>query len=80
MYGEELKARVDTEWETYQHEHPDVTHTTRDRFIFHNQKMQDWYEEAESDVKGKVEEFRQQHKDGIVEGDEGNDANHHFQE
>lgn len=75
LFGEELKSRVDTEWQEYQNKNPNETYTTKDRFNFHNQKMQDWYEESDSEVKEQVEEFRQKYKEGSVEVDDDEHPN-----
>jgi hypothetical protein len=72
LFGEELKSKVDTEWQQHQEENPNETYTKNDRFNFHNKKMQEWYEESDSDAKAKVEEFRVQCKE---EGDDDEDQN-----
>lgn len=41
--------------------------------------MQEWYEEADSEKKKKVEEFRQNPKGDLLEGGD-KDPNHIFQE
>jgi hypothetical protein len=76
LFGEELKSRVDTEWQQYQDENPNETYTTNDRFNFHNKKMQEWYEESDSEAKVKVEEFRVQSKE---EGDDDEGPNFSMQ-
>ena len=70
LFGDELKSRVDTEWEEYKEKNPNETYTTKDHFNFHNKKMQEWYEESDSNIRKQVEEFRVQCKE---EGD--NDEN-----
>ena len=66
LFGDKLKSRVDTEWEEYKEKTPNETYTTKDCFNFHNKKMQEWYEESDSDIRKQVEEFRVQCKE---EGD-----------
>lgn len=78
LFGDELKLKVDTEWEEYQKENPGETYTTNDRFNFHNKKMQEWYEDSDSDTKAKVEEFRVQGKDSKEEGDDSDDEGPNF--
>jgi hypothetical protein len=73
LFGDDLKARVDTEWQEYQEENPNENYTTTDRFNFHNKKMQEWYSESDPEAKKQVEEFRLQYKEGLLEGDDDND-------
>jgi hypothetical protein len=75
LFGEELKSRVDTEWQEYQEANPGETYTKNDRFNFHNKKMQEWYDESESEAKEQVEEFRSKYKEGSVEGDDDENPN-----
>ena len=70
--------RVDEEWKKYQEANPEANHGHQDRFKFHNKKMQEWFEEADSETKKKVEEFRQNSKGDLLEGDK--DPNCIFQE
>lgn len=78
LFGDDLKSRVDAEWQQYQEENSNAseTYTTNDRFNFHNKKMQEWYDESNSEAKEKVEEFRLQCKD---EGDDNEDPNFSLQ-
>src|ERR1700678_1140612 len=75
LFGDDLKARVDTEWQEYQEENPSETYTTSDRFNFHNKKMQEWYGESEPEVKKQVDEFRLQYKEGLLEEDDDKNPN-----
>jgi hypothetical protein len=75
LFGDDLKSRVDTEWQEYQEANPEASHSHQARFKFHNKKMQEWYEEADMEKKKEVEEFRQKCKDGSSEGDGGDDPN-----
>ena len=75
LFGDDLKARVDTEWQEYQEENPHETYTTSDRFNFHNKKMQEWYGESEPEVKKQVDEFRLQYKEGLLEEDDDKNPN-----
>jgi len=70
--------RVDEEWKKYQEANPEANHGHQDHFKFHNKKMQEWFEEANSETKKKVEEFRQNSKGDLLEGDK--DPNCIFQE
>ena len=60
LFGDNLKSRVDTEWQEYKKENPNETYTTKDHFNFHNKKMQEWYEESDPDVRKQIEEFQVQ--------------------
>ena len=71
LFGDNLKSRVDTEWQEYE-ENPNETYTTKNCFNFHNKKMQEWYEELDPDVRKQVEEFRVQCKE---EGDDDENPN-----
>ena len=73
MFGDGFKSRVDSEWQEYQEENPNESYTKNDRFNFHNKKMQEWYDESDSEVKKQVEEFRLQCKEGLQE--DGDDEN-----
>jgi len=75
LFGQDMKSRIAAEWQEYQEANPDVALSPQDRFSFHNKKMQDWYGESDPEVKEQVEVFRQQHREGLVEGDEGDDTN-----
>lgn len=79
LFSEEFKSRVDTEWQEYQKANSNTTYTTNDRFNFHNKKMQDWYDESDSETKKQVEEFRLKYKEGSVEGDDDKNPNHLLQ-
>jgi hypothetical protein len=75
LFGDDLKSRVDTEWQKYQEENPNESYTKNDRFNFHNKKMQEWYDESAPEAKRQVEDFRLQCKEGLVEGDEDENPN-----
>ena len=72
LFSDDLKSRVDTEWQEYKEQNQNETYTTKDRFNFHNKKMQEWYEESDTDVKKQVEGFWVQCKE---EGDDDEDPN-----
>jgi hypothetical protein len=79
LYGDDLKAKVDNEWKEYREANPEASHSHQARFKFHNRKMQEWYEEADTEKKKEVEEFRQKSKGNLLEsGDD--DPNRLFQE
>ena len=78
LYGDDLKAKVDNKWKEYQEANPKASHSHQARFKFHNRKMQEWYEEADTEKK-EVEEFQQKSKGNLLEsGDD--DPNRLFQE
>jgi hypothetical protein len=79
LFGEELKSKVDSEWQEHQEANPSDSYTKHDRFNFHNKKMQEWYEESDSGTKEQVEEFRLKFKEGPVEGDEDENPNSYWQ-
>ena len=68
---------VDNEWKEYKEANPEASQSPQARFKFHNQKMQEWYKEADIEKKKEVEDFRQKSKDNLLEGD---NANRLFQE
>lgn len=72
-----MKARVDSEWKEYKEANPEASQSKQARFKFHNDKMKEWYEEADTEKKKEVEEFRKMSK-GDLEGEE--DPNRKFQE
>lgn len=74
-----MKARFEIEWKEYKEANPDASHTHHARFKYHNEKMKEWYEEASSEKKVEVEEFRQKSKSDLGVGDES-DPNRLFQE
>jgi hypothetical protein len=67
-----LKARVDNEWKEYQEANPEANHSHQARFKFHNEKMKQWYDEADTEKKNEVEEFRQKSKSDLEGGDDSN--------
>ena len=71
---------MDSEWKEYQEANPEASHSHKARFKFHNEKMMEWYEEADLEKKKQVEEFRQKPKDGLLEGGDDSDPNHLLQE
>lgn len=76
LFGDDLKSKVDNEWQQYQVANPNQAYTKNDRFNFHNKKMQEWYEESDSKAKKQVAEYRVHYKEGtIVDGDEDDDPN-----
>jgi hypothetical protein len=76
MYAEELKSKLNDEWQAYKQANPDAGHTGQDHFNFRNRMMQEWYEASSAEVQEKVEEFRQQHKEGLAdEEDKGDNTN-----
>jgi hypothetical protein len=75
LFGEDLKSKVENEWQKYQEANPNHGYTNNDRFEFHNKKMQEWYEESDSKAKKEVAEYRVQYKEGFVDGDSGDDPN-----
>ena len=77
LFGEDMKSKVDTQWQEFRKENPDSTITL---FHFRNTKMQVWYEESSPEVKAQVEEYRQQYKDGLTESNGNNRQNHEFQQ
>lgn len=79
LFGNDLKSRVDDEWKEYQEANPEANHSHQARFKFHNKKMQEWYEEADTEKKKEVEEFRQKSKGDLLEGGD-DDPNRLFQE
>lgn len=56
-----------------------IIYISQDHFNFHNKKIQEWYEEVDTNIKEQVEKFWQQYKDGLIEGDEDDDLNHLLQ-
>ncbi|KAF8232413.1 hypothetical protein L208DRAFT_1271981 [Tricholoma matsutake] len=72
LYGEELKLKFNTEWEAHKEANLTKEFTHHNRFTFHNQKMQEWYNSANETTKEKVEEFRQEYKSMDSEGDNPN--------
>ena len=74
-----MKARVENEWKEYKEANPEASHSHQDRFKFHNEKMKKWYEEADTEKKVEVEEFRQKSKSDLGGGDDS-DPNRQFQE
>ena len=65
LFSDELKAGMETEWQEHRKENPDSPKTL---FQFRNERAQARYEESDEEVKKQVEEYRQQCKDGSVEG------------
>jgi len=79
MGGKDLKARVGSEWKEYKEANPEASKSREARFMFHNEKMKEWYEEADTAKKEEVEEFRKRSKSDLeVEGED--DCNRKFQE
>ncbi|KAF8223893.1 hypothetical protein L208DRAFT_1314754 [Tricholoma matsutake] len=72
LYGEELKPKFNTEWEAHKEANLTKEFTHHDRFTFHNQKMQEWYNSANETTKEKVEEFWQEYKSMDSEGNNPN--------
>jgi len=80
MYAEELKLKLNDDWQAYKQVNPDAGHTGQDHFNFHNRMMQEWYKASSAEVQEKVEEFQQQHKEGLAdEEDKGDNTNHLLQ-
>jgi hypothetical protein len=78
LFGKDLKARFNDEWKEYQNANPEAT-STQDRFKFHSEKMQQWYDEADSEKQKEVEEFLRKSKGDLLEGGDV-DPNRLFQE
>ena len=78
MGGADLKARFASKWKEYKEANPEAGKSRQDRFKFHNETMKEWYEEADTEKKKEVEDFRQKSKDESFEG--GDDPNRRFQE
>jgi hypothetical protein len=70
MLGEQLKTRVDNEWEEYVKANATAGHSPGDWFTFRNGKMQEWYEDLDDEGKKQVEEFRQKYKSGLVDDED----------
>ena len=68
LFWSDLKARVYEEWKEYQEVNPEANHSCQAHFKFHNKKMKEWYEEADSEKKERVEEFWQNSKGDLLEG------------
>ena len=79
LFKNDLKPKVDDEWEEYQKANPEADHSHKACFKFHNEKMKEWYEEAGTEKK-EVNEYRQKLK-GASDSLEGeDDPNCLFQE
>ena len=79
LFGEDLKSKVDNEWEKYQGANPNQDYANSDCFNFHNKKMQEWYDELDPKGKKQVAEYQVQYKEGLVDADEDDDPNLDFQ-
>lgn len=80
LYKDDLKAKFDREWKEYQEANPEASHSHQARFKFHNEKMKEWYEEADIEKKKEVDEYRQKLKNDLLEGGDASDPNRLFQE
>jgi hypothetical protein len=76
LRGEQLKPKVDDEWEKYVEANPTAGHSPGEWFNFRNQKMQEWYNKLDDEERKQVEEYRQKYKDGSVDDeDKGGNKN-----
>jgi len=66
LFRDDLKERFENVWEAYQKENPEASNSHQSRFAFYNERMKEWYEEADIEKKKEVEKYRQKYKDGLL--------------
>lgn len=80
LFGDDLKAKFESEWKEHKEANPEASHSNKARFKFRNEKMKAWYDEADTEKKKQVDEYRQKYRDDLLEGGDDSDPNRLFQE
>jgi len=68
FWHDELKGKVDEEWEGYQVKMAEERKPKKSYFAFTSSKMQEWFEATLPEVKARVEQHRLDMKMKLLEG------------